>query len=300
MEETNTRTQALVSRFSAGMAARGYDPAYVAALTERHAALFRLLAGADLDALFRPRPSHGRWRAMLPAAFAGADPETAAEILSVLYAARTVMYGPRLEKTAAAPRTPEAPARSSLRLPTAAEFRARAEALKNDPAELRREAERKVLFGSNAPQTAGTAAARIRFLQREYGVRLPNADLAAEKIPALGIDVLARAGRTAAVELLADMRLNGGHRKNYLFAVAYCHCLQPRRYPVFDRHVEKALCALREEAGFYPFLNSDLRDYERYLKVLSIFSEACGLTGTPLYRIAAYLRDLGLRLDGQD
>ena len=168
MEDPNTRTQAFLSRFSAGMAARGYEPVYVAALTERHAALFRLLAGSDLHALLCPRPSPGRWRKQLPAAFAGADPETAAEILSVLFAVRAVMREPWRGSDAApeTPEKPEAPARGELRLPTAAQFRAWAGEQKNDPAGVRRETERKALFGSDAPPTAETVAARIRFLQR--------------------------------------------------------------------------------------------------------------------------------------
>ena len=301
---TDARASALIDRFTQGMAAQGFDAPFLAALTERRAPLFRLLAAADLQALFRGAPTHGQLRARLPAAFAGADPATAAEILAVLHAARTVLSKPGANQKT--PREPfprdeiEKPLPDArLRLPTAEEFGARLSLLNEDPAHVRREQRRKALFETGEPETAAQIEARIGFLRREYGVRLPNAAAAGEQIAALGIDALAHTGSTEAVLRLERLFWQKERKKHYAFATAYCHCLQPKRYPVFNRRVQTALCALREQAGFYPFLNENLKDYEMYLKVLSIFCEACGLAGARCADAARYLEDLGRRLEAQ-
>ena len=306
MEEHRTalKTQALISRFARGLEARGYAPAFVTALVREHAPLFRLLAEADTGELFREKPSPGRWRANLPAAFSGAAPDAAAEKLAVLHAAREILFEPWAEreprpKEAAAGEKTIPRAEESLRLPAAAALRARLRELNEDPAVTQREKEREALFANGEPATAALVRARIRFLQKAFRVRLPNAAAAAEQIPALALDALARTGSAEAVYLLEALSAQGTKGKHYVFAVAYCHCLQPKYYPVFNGRVQTALCTLRERAGFYPFLNENLRDYESYLKVLSIFAESCGVAGTPLPDLARYLEDLGERMENQ-
>lgn len=297
--ETTGAAQRFSAPFSAFLLRLGYSEAFCAALLKKHAQLFSMLserAGAE-DLFSKPEPP-GFWRKTLPEAF-GPDPEENAgrlAVLAFLYAALRP-FGIPGKNPATARERQEKPAEAVIRLPDAARFNAVIEAVRQDPAFLAAEKERRALFGKDEDETEALMLERLRFLERQFGLRLQNRELLAKKILALRLSQTVREGRIAAVTALEAVKPQKRAKQSCPFAVAYCACMNPLRYPILNGRVRTALTALRDTAGFYSFRNDDLADYNRYLAVLNLFAKAAGLQGKAPMDLALYLEAEGKRLE---
>ena len=57
----------------------------------------------------------------------------------------------------------------------------------------------------------------------------------------------------------------------YSFATKYCNWHNQKSYPIYDSYVEKILIAYKKLDKFSKFKKSDLRDYEKFKKVILDF-----------------------------
>lgn len=88
---------------------------------------------------------------------------------------------------------------------------------------------------------------------------------------------------------IASLKSEAGKEINfYSFATKYCSWHNPEEFPIFDRYVEKVLIAYRE-LGFYDFKNVELKQYERFKRILMGFREYYGLSDFSLKEIDKFL-----------
>lgn len=75
----------------------------------------------------------------------------------------------------------------------------------------------------------------------------------------------------------------------YSFATKYCNWHNQDRYAIYDSFVEKVILAYQREDKFSNFKISDLKDFKKFLKVISDFSDYYGLTRHNLKEIDKFL-----------
>lgn len=113
----------------------------------------------------------------------------------------------------------------------------------------------------------------------------------AKHIVDLDIDERLKAGD---LSLVGEVQKgSGNNRRYYSFATKYCSHHQPLVYPIYDSYVDKVLCYYRRRDDFYNFVDSDLKDYERFKEILMAFRSFYGLDAYSLKEIDKYIWQLG-------
>ena len=79
----------------------------------------------------------------------------------------------------------------------------------------------------------------------------------------------------------------------YSFATKYCSHHKPDKYAIFDSYVEEVLKYFRNADHFFEFSNEDLRDYEKFHKIVTEFGNHYGLKKYSLKELDRYLWQLG-------
>ena len=115
----------------------------------------------------------------------------------------------------------------------------------------------------------------------------------AKHIYELDIDDRLQAKDETLVNDVADVTINGSHKRFYSFATKYCshHC--PLDFPIYDSYVERILVHFKLIDKFAAFKLDDLKDYETYKNVLIAFSKFYGIYDYGLKDIDRYLWQLG-------
>jgi len=73
-------------------------------------------------------------------------------------------------------------------------------------------------------------------------------------------------------------RKTGKERNFYSFATKYAALHEPTKFPIFDSLVMKLLTTLNKQLRFCPrFIQSDLRDYQRYVSIVDALLTFAGL-----------------------
>jgi len=80
-----------------------------------------------------------------------------------------------------------------------------------------------------------------------------------------------------------------GDRNFYSFATKYCSWHDKDTYPIYDTFVQRILTAYRKQDKFSQFVNSDLRNYKAFAKVISDFKQKYSLTQHNLKEIDKFL-----------
>jgi len=75
----------------------------------------------------------------------------------------------------------------------------------------------------------------------------------------------------------------------YSFATKYCNWHNHESYAIYDSFVEKVLLAYKRIDKFSNFKTADLKDFERFRKIISDFSNYYGLTEHNLKEIDKFL-----------
>jgi hypothetical protein len=113
----------------------------------------------------------------------------------------------------------------------------------------------------------------------------------AKHIVDLDIDEKLKAGD---LSLVGEVQKGSGNkRKYYSFATKYCSHHQPLVYPIYDSYVDKVLCYYRRRDEFSIFVDSDLKEYERFKEILMAFRSFYGLDAYSLKEIDKYIWQLG-------
>ena len=287
-----------------------------AAQASRLTALFEALEKEDPQELFLGDASRVRQRELMhrlcipggdaPAAWVSAGLDWLAVGLADYFRRRSLenvtgspderfprYFGPEPES---APLLPERP--------DAARVRAVLAAQEADPAYIAADARRRELFDPEAPVTPDVVYRQLRYVIEVFRVSIPRVENAAIRLadPELP-GKIRECGRSVVREVAAKLIDRPG-RNGEKAAYRYCACWYPAYYPLCSPAVSTALCALRDRLGFYPFLNRELADPEKFRRILLIFRSEYSLQTFDAYQCCRYLACVGAQLargeDGEE
>ena len=129
-----------------------------------------------------------------------------------------------------------------------------------------------------------------------YSTNIFDIHSVAQHILKLDIDERLEKGDLSLVNDIAHVEVGNpkSPRFVYSFATKYCSHHQPEKYAIYDRYVEKLLMDFKKrEDKFSTFTLKDLKNYERYMAVVSDFQRYYGLTQFTLKQLDHYLWQLG-------
>lgn len=125
-----------------------------------------------------------------------------------------------------------------------------------------------------------------------YSTNIFDIHTVAQHILSLHIDERLENGDFSLVKDIAHVEVNGKDHFFYSFATKYCSHHQPKRYSIYDSYVEKVLLSMNEKYNFASFKKEDLKDYYKYMDVISCFQQKFGLRYNPK-DLDRYLWQLG-------
>ena len=79
----------------------------------------------------------------------------------------------------------------------------------------------------------------------------------------------------------------------YSFATKYCNWHRQDAYPIYDSFVENILCEYNSRNNFSDFAKGDLRNYDKFTKVISDFIQRYSLTESNFKKIDKFLWKYG-------
>ncbi len=137
-------------------------------------------------------------------------------------------------------------------------------------------------------------------LNKFYSTNIYKLFEVAKHIVSLEIDDKLRKGDLSLVKQIADIKVNGGKRRNfYSFATKYCSHHNPIDYPIYDSYVGKMIMHFKKVDKFYEFKKSDLKDYSKYRNIYLEFRDYYKLKKYCLKQIDRYLWQAGKKYFGK-
>lgn len=132
---------------------------------------------------------------------------------------------------------------------------------------------------------------KVSALNDFYSTHILKVFPMAKHIVALDIDERLRAGD---VSLVGDIqKISGRNRNHYSFATKYCSHHKPVDFPIYDSYVDRVLRYYCKRDEFFDFIDSDLKEYERFKAILMAFRSFYGLEAYNLKEIDKYIWLLG-------
>lgn len=154
----------------------------------------------------------------------------------------------------------------------------------------------KKLFTQTYPQNTNLDDILIKVcsLNDFYSTNIFSPFKVAKHIFQLSIDDELNNGDLTLVPTIANISLKKGKKWNfYSFASKYCSHHKPDTYPIYDRYVDITLRYFRKKDRFERFNNDDLKEYSKFVDILSKFTAFYNLEGFSLKEIDRYLWQLG-------
>ncbi|MFN8282477.1 MAG: hypothetical protein U0U67_04640 [Chitinophagales bacterium] len=84
-----------------------------------------------------------------------------------------------------------------------------------------------------------------------------------------------------------------GFRDNYSFATKYCHCHNPKLFPIYDRYVAFALHEYNKQHKFSNFKKKDLLDYSLFKNAINDFKNKFVCTDIDNSQLDRFLWTIG-------
>jgi hypothetical protein len=133
---------------------------------------------------------------------------------------------------------------------------------------------------------------KVAAINQFYSTHVLDPYSVATRIFALKIDQRLAAGDHSLVAELTPMELGEEHPKTrhlYSFATKYCNRHQPAQFPIYDSFVEKMLLHFRTVNNFDNFAPLELKEYRRFVDLLSKFKMCFGLQEFTTKQLDIYL-----------
>lgn len=135
---------------------------------------------------------------------------------------------------------------------------------------------------------------KVSSLNDFYSTNIFSAFTVAKHIVSLKVDERIKSGDITVVNDIALVTMENGSKKNfYSFANKYCNHHRPEKFPIYDSYVDRVLRHFRNRDNFYDFKNIELRDYEKFINILTEFRKFYELEAYSLKDIDKYLWLLG-------
>lgn len=112
------------------------------------------------------------------------------------------------------------------------------------------------------------------------------------------IDEKLKSGKIELVNEITEINKEKLNREFYSFVTKYCSHHNPEKFPIYDSYVCKILVLLNkqeenEKWKFADFKKDDLKNYQKFTEVLSLFQRRFGLEEFSLKELDRYLWLLG-------
>jgi hypothetical protein len=142
---------------------------------------------------------------------------------------------------------------------------------------------------------------KVLVLNKLYSTQIRDIDIetVARHIASLGIDSLLSTGSAQAVTLIAKVDINKKQRNNFSFATKYCSWHNPASYAIYDSNVDECLWSYKKQNAFANFYRKDLREYEKFLGVVTAFRGIYCLTSLSFKQLDKFLWLQGIKLKGR-
>ena len=134
---------------------------------------------------------------------------------------------------------------------------------------------------------------KVSALNDFYSTNIFSVYPVAKHILSLDIDERLKAGDVALIGEIQKVMINSVERNFYSFATKYCSHHNPLDFPIYDSYVVKVLSFFRDRDGFAVFKAEDLKNYEKFKRVLIDFRGFYRLDKYNLKEIDKYLWQLG-------
>ncbi|MDO8464843.1 MAG: hypothetical protein Q7S46_06270 [Gallionella sp.] len=130
---------------------------------------------------------------------------------------------------------------------------------------------------------------KVSTLNDFYSTNIFDTYSVAKHIRKIDIDHRLKNGDLSLVNELALVKIRDKNRNFYSFASKYCSHHFPDSFPIFDSYVEKMLMHYARADGFSSFRKDDLRNYDRFVKIIKEFQNHYGLGQFSLRQIDVFL-----------
>ena len=156
----------------------------------------------------------------------------------------------------------------------------------------------KKLFHELCPDNNNIADVLIKCsaLNDFYSTNIFDVYSIAQHIVKMNIDNRLRIGDPKLVKDIAEVKVGKSKTKRtfYSFATKYCSHHQEELYPIYDSYVERVLWEFKKRGDRYSaFKREDLKEYEKYKKVIDDFRNHYGLKEFTYKEIDQYLWQIG-------
>jgi len=115
----------------------------------------------------------------------------------------------------------------------------------------------------------------------------------AKRIIDLKIDDRLQKGDVTLVNDIAKVTISDKDKNFYSFATKYCSHHKPDTYSIFDKYVAKILMYFKTKDNFYSFKKYELKDYQKYINIITEFKKYYKLDKYNLKELDRYIWLLG-------
>lgn len=130
---------------------------------------------------------------------------------------------------------------------------------------------------------------KVSALNDFYSTNIFDTYSVAKHIRKIDIDHRLINGDLSLVNELALVKIRDKKRNFYSFASKYCSHHFPDSFPIFDSYVEKMLLHYARADGISSFRKDELRDYDRFVRIIKEFQSYYGLGQFSLRQIDVFL-----------
>jgi len=130
---------------------------------------------------------------------------------------------------------------------------------------------------------------KVSALNDFYSTNIFDTFSVAKHILNCNIDQELNAGNEKLVNKIAPVTIKHRTINFYSFASKYCSHHKPESYPIYDSYVEKMLMYFKKKDKYDTFIKVDLKDYQRFIKIIKNFQKYYNLHDFTLRQIDIYL-----------
>jgi hypothetical protein len=130
---------------------------------------------------------------------------------------------------------------------------------------------------------------KVSALNDFYSTNIFDTYSVAKNILKCKIDRQLKSSKLSVVNRIAQVSIKRKNKNFYSFASKYCMHHKPNSYPIYDYYVEKMLLHYKKKDRFYSFVKSELKDYEKFVKIISAFKSFYQLDRFTLREIDVFL-----------
>lgn len=130
---------------------------------------------------------------------------------------------------------------------------------------------------------------KVSALNDFYSTNIFDTYSVAKHILEKNIDVRLASNDYVLVNEIALVQIKDKTKNFYSFASKYCSHHKPTKYPIFDSFVEIMILHYKKKDGFNAFDKSDLKNYGRFINIISSFKDSYGLKQFSLRDIDIFL-----------